>query len=98
MATRWVQFMTEPIYAAATVLSIGIAYSADRLEERGLQHVFCGIIAAISWMVPLVQTDSKGRYVAVVFAACGTLSAIPLWPAFVMDLMANDPMEKRAGA
>ncbi|KAF9885853.1 hypothetical protein FE257_012325 [Aspergillus nanangensis] len=75
------QLMTVPPWAVGYVVSMGLAWSADHFNARGL-HVFAsGILAGVGFLVSsLLAADSyRERYGCLILISCGAFpSAAPL--------------------
>lgn len=95
---RSIQFMVAPMYVAGFVCSIIVAWSSDRFNDRAFHMAGCALVSALGFMIPLITLNNTARYIALVVGISGFVSLVPLWPAYLMSLICNDPLEKRAGA
>lgn len=85
------------MYCAGTVVAILVAWSSDKFKDRAWHMAGSAFVACIGWLIPLVTLNTQARYVALVLGISGLVSMVPLWPAYLISLIVNDPIEKRAG-
>jgi len=71
--------MTVPPYAAAYVVTVLVAYSADRTNTRGLHTAGASTVGAIGFLASAVlPAESYGaRYACLIIGSCGSFACIP---------------------
>ncbi|OIW33654.1 MFS general substrate transporter [Coniochaeta ligniaria NRRL 30616] len=74
------QLMTVPVYAAACLVAIAIAYVSDKTKRRGVYLASFSTLAVVGFALLRWHTDPNIRYMAVFFVCVG---AFPGGPGFL---------------
>lgn len=75
-----VQLMTVPVYAAACLVAIAVAYVSDKTKRRGVYLAGFSALAAVGFAILRWHMDRHIRYMAVFFVCVG---AFPGGPGFL---------------
>ncbi|KAF9430432.1 hypothetical protein BGZ94_006909 [Podila epigama] len=80
------QIMTAPVYAIACVVTISMAFSSDRMSERGYHAAASEAMATLGYFLLVMTRDSPlwAKYASLTICASGVFSFIPVqlsWPA-----------------
>ncbi|EFW99572.1 major facilitator superfamily transporter [Grosmannia clavigera kw1407] len=73
------QLMTVPPYAAAYVVTLLVAWSADRFNARALHSALLATVGAVGFLASAVlpAESYSHRYGCLIVASCGAFSCIP---------------------
>lgn len=98
MGTRTLSLLlTSPPFFLGAIVSFILAWSSDRMKERGY-HVSGGLAAAaIGYIITLATTNTNARYAAAFFFAPGAFAANALISSWAISSLSSTP-EKRAAA
>jgi cyanate permease len=89
------QGLSAPPSLAAFLAAIGMAWMADRTQQRGLAIFVSGVVAGIGYVL-LVTVDIVGvKYFATFLAAAGVFSSIPNIDAWILSTLYPSSTEHR---
>ena len=71
------QLLTIPPYAAATILTVTVGYTADRTKARGLCNIAVSVLAIIGFCMLLGAQSPGVRYAGTFLGAMGIYPCVP---------------------
>lgn len=88
--------LTAPPYLLATVCALGVAYSSDRIGERGWHISIPMLVAAIGFVISAATLHTSVRYFASFLFICGCFSANAGFFSWASSTLSQSPEKKSA--